>query len=403
MAEKISVSEALDRIERHVAPALARRIALDAEAYGMVLAQPVKAAADAPPFDCSAMDGFALASSETLEATRQTPCELELAADIPASNRQGILRLGTAAPISTGAPVPAGADAVVAKERCRLADGRVVISDPISPGLNVRRQGEDIFNGALVANAGTILSPALIGALLVFGVPRVEVRPRPGVTIIPTGSEFASPGPSDSAMRIDSNGPMIGAMCRSLDLNVRVSDPVPDDPAILRMRLESLLDSPSADMILSTGGVSVGSHDHVREALEMVGARIVFHGVAMRPGKPILFAVLPDDRLFFGLPGNPVAALVGFRFFVVAAIRRMLGLDRERGRRIDAPQPARDGVAQFLRARLTENGAVVLADDQRSHVMRSLIESDHWVRLDREASGSLAMLYPQEPHFMMGN
>lgn len=369
----------------------------------MVLAQAVNAAADTPRFDCSAMDGFALASSETLAATGQCPGRFDLAADIPASNGRGMLCLGTAAPISTGAPIPAGADAVVAKERCRLADGKLVISEPVLPGLNVRREGEDIRRGALVANAGTILSPALIGGLLAFGVTQVEVRPRPKVAIISTGSEFTSPPPSASAIRMDSNGPMIGALCRSLNLEVCVSDPVPDDPCALRSKLESLLNLPATDMIISTGGVSVGSHDHVREALEKVGARIVFHGVAMRPGKPVLFAVLPDDRLFFGLPGNPVAALVGFRFFVVAAIRRMLGIERERGRLIDAPQPARDGVTQFLRARLAVNGAVVLADDQRSHVMRSLIESDHWVRLDREGSGSLAMLYPQQPHFLTCN
>lgn len=124
---------------------------------------------------------------------------------------------------------------------------------------------------------------------------------------------------------------------------------------------------------------------------------MVFHGIAMRPGKPILFAVLPDGRPFFGLPGNPVAALVGFRFFVLAAIRQLVGIDRELGRPIAAPQPPREGITQFLRARIAGDGSIVLSDDQRSHVMRSLIDSDHWVCLDGTGPEATATIFRQSP------
>lgn len=399
IAEKISVCEALDRIETQVAPSLPRIIDLDFMAYGQLLAHPARAAAQTPRFDCSAMDGFALFSPETTNATEQRPAQFELAADIPASSGSVKLRPGTAAPISTGAPLPAGANAVAAMERCHVSQGRLLISEPVPAWRNVRRQGEDMESGALVANAGSQLSPALIGALLAYGVTHVEARTLPRVQILPTGSEFTTPIPSGLGARLDCNGPMIGAMCRSLGLDVCLFGPVPDNTRILQGTLRALQESPSADLILCTGGVSVGPHDLVRDALEKIGAKIVFHGIAMRPGKPILFAFLPDGRPFFGLPGNPVAALVGFRFFVIAAIRRHLGLDRELGRAVQVAQAGREGVTQFLRARMNDHGEIILAEDQHSHVMRSLLDSNCWVRLDASDRTSTASLFPYLPQF----
>ena len=397
MTEKIRVCDALDRIESHIRPLQPRMIRLDAIAHGQVLAKTVTAIADTPRFDCSAMDGFAIASAETLGATELSMAQFDLAPDIPASNSPGALPSHAAAPISTGAPIPQGADAVVAKERCRVAEGRLFVSEPVSMGRNIRRRGEDMPVGTPVAGQGTILSPVLIGALLAYGVSRVEARQLPKVAILSTGSEFTTSNNLGAPQRIDSNGPMIGAMCRSLGLEIEVSDPVPDDREKLGQTLDATRMSPQADLILSTGGVSVGSHDLVREALERVGARIIFHGIAMRPGKPILFAVLPDGRPYFGLPGNPVAALVGFRFFVMAAIRRQLGLDRELGRTVQVAQAGRDGVTQFLRARMDDHGEIILAEDQRSHVMRSLLDSNCWVCLDAADHVSTASLFPHLP------
>lgn len=399
MADKISVSEAFGQIERHVAPSTPRRIAVDAEAEGQVLAAPVAAAADTPRFDCSAMDGFALMSRDTLAATASEAVSLRLTGDIPAEAAPAVLQSRTAAPINTGAPIPAGADAVVAKEYCRVSDEVLQVREPVVAGRNVRRRGEDVSAGTRVAEAGGPLSPALIGALLSYGVSHVEARHLPHIEIIATGSELAVHSSDASTSRVDSNGPMIGAMCRSLGLQYRVTAPVRDDLPQLCHRLLSFGDDPSADMLVTTGGVSVGAHDLIREALDQIGARIIFHGVAMRPGKPMLFAILPDGRPFFGLPGNPVAAIVGFRFFAFAAIRQMLGLPRETGQRIGTTATPRDGITLFLRARSGSPSAddVKLLEDQRSHVLGSVVTANSWVRVDPFEEGSSTALFDQAP------
>lgn len=398
MADKISVAEALDRIERNISPSVPQRILIDAEAEGLVLAAAVNAAAATPRFDCSAMDGFALASEGTRSATASEPACLALADDVPAEASPLALSAGAAAPISTGAPIPEGADAVVARESCRVAGGMLEVTEAVAAGRHIRRRGEDVPAGGHVAAAGTPLTPALIGALLAYGVSDVAVRRPPSIDIIATGSELTAYACNASLARIDSNGPMIAAMCRSLGLRYRLTGPVPDDLRQLCDRFLFPENTPRADMLISTGGVSGGGHDHVRQALEAIGARIIFHGVAMRPGKPILFALLPDGRPFFGLPGNPVAALVGFRFFVLTAIRRTLGLERERGTPVTGVGPARTGTTLFLRGRRDDlHGGVEIDADQRSHVLGSVVTSDCWVRLETDRGAPYALCFDQQP------
>lgn len=397
MAERINVAEALDRIDRCLLPSPPRQIAIDADAQGHILSTPVAAAADTPRFDCSAMDGFAISSAATRGATAAAPAMFALAGDILAAAAAGRLPPGSAAPISTGAPIPADADSVAARERCFVTGRALHLSEPVEPWRNVRRRGEDAPAGKRVAEAGATLSPELIGALLGYGVAHVEARRPPRIDIMATGSELVMG--AGAAARMDGNGPMIGAMCRSLGLKYRVSAPMRDDLRLLCRRIMSQEEFPPADMIVSTGGVSVGTHDLVREALDRIGARIIFHGVAMRPGKPVLFALLPDGRPFFGLPGNPVAALVGFRFFAFAAVRRLIGLPRERGHMIAAPVAARDGTTLFLRARRDQatGQGVELLDDQRSHVMGSVVAADCWVRIDDTRNEPVATLFEQAP------
>ncbi|WP_263588011.1 molybdopterin molybdotransferase MoeA [Sphingopyxis sp. GC21] len=399
MDDKISVAEALDRIDRHLLLSPPERLAVDADAQGHILSAPVAAAADTPRFDCSAMDGFAISSGATRDARAAAPAIFALAEDIPAAATARRLQPGSAAPISTGAPIPADADGVAAKERCLVIDGALHLSEPITPWCNVRRRGEDAPAGKRVAEAGHVLSPELIGALLGYGVTHVEARRPARIDVLATGSELVSPADAVGSARMDSNGPMIGAMCRSLGLECRVSAPMPDDLTLLCRQIASREEFPPADMLVSTGGVSVGKHDLVREALDRIGARIIFHGIAMRPGKPILFALLPDGRPFFGLPGNPVAALVGFRFFVLAAVRRMIGLPREEGCLIATPTAARGGTTLFLRARRgrTNRGSIKLLDDQRSHVMGSVVAADCWLRIDDTQNGPVAALFEQAP------
>lgn len=394
MAEKLSVVEALDRIEAHVEPLAPRRISIDAAAVGHATAAALTARADTPRFDCSAMDGFALRAADTAEARPDAPLPLPLAAGIRAESAAQPLPPHTAAPISTGAMVPAGADTVIAREFCRAAGGRLFVGETLAAGANIRRRGEDVAAGAVVLPAATCLNAAHIGALRACGVEEADLRSPPRIAILVSGSELAAAG--GPGARLDCNGPMIGAMCKALGLGHCLRGPVDDEPEAIESELAALVAAPGSDMLLSTGGVSVGEHDLVRRALERLGAHILFHGIAMRPGKPLLFAQLPDGRPFIGLPGNPVAALVGFRFFAFAAIRRLMGLSREVGERIDPPAAARAGTTLFLRGTRRAGGALVAAD-QRSHVMRSVIASDCWVRLDpeeQEASTHLFDLLP---------
>jgi molybdopterin molybdotransferase len=167
---------------------------------------------------------------------------------------------------------------------------------------------------------------------------------------------------------------------------------IPDTVNGVRAAFDLASEGP-AEMILSIGGVSNGRHDLVRLALEQMGAEILFHGLAMRPGKPLLFALLPDGRPFFGLPGNPLAALVGFRFFVAAAARRLMGSAPELGSPLAEPPPGREGITLFLRGRRTPSGVVPL-ENQRSHMMSSLINADCWIRADLAEGNARAVVFP---------
>ncbi|WP_422059630.1 molybdopterin molybdotransferase MoeA [Sphingopyxis sp.] len=396
MAEKIAVDAALALIGAHVAPLASDRIRIDADAVGYFLAEDVAAAADNPRFDCSAMDGYALGSRDTRAARPSKPVLLGLAAPIPAEGPAGILRRGLAAPVSTGSAVPEGADAILPREEGRLDGGALLITETIAAGRNVRTRGEDGEKGALLLSAGQRLSPEAIGALLAFGVASADVRRRPQLVLIPTGSELAPAETAGDAARLDVNGPMIGGLCRSLGLTCDVYDAVSDNVASIETALTHASASP-ADMIITSGGVSAGDHDLVRRILDARGAQVIFHGIAMRPGKPLLFALLPCGRPFFGLPGNPVAALVGFRFFVLAAIRRLMGLPPERSAAVPPPTSARRGTTLFLRASRDANGVPLLASEQRSHMLRSLLDTDCWIRLDASEAGGDASLFAMPP------
>lgn len=383
MADRVPVEDAIALIRSTVMPVGQEWIEVNAAALGRITAGPVLAADDNPRFDASAMDGFALSSSETRTADPEQPVMLRLAAAIPAGAPAGQIAAGTVAPISTGAPVPAGADAILVRERAELAGDRIVIRLPVAAGLNVRPMGEDARRGAEVLEEGTRLTPDAIGALLSYGVTRISVWRRPQAVILTTGSEVGDGGLPGSTGVLDSNGPMIEAACVAMGIECHRIGPVRDDAELLREVFGREIES-SADLVMTTGGVSVGDYDLVRGMLESAGAKVLFHGVAMRPGKPMLFARLRDGRPFFGLPGNPVAALVGFRFFVVEALRAMLGLASEQGISIEPPIPPRPGTTVFLRAVRSSEWPVrvTILSDQRSHVLGSVLRSDCWVRLE---------------------
>lgn len=343
----VSITEAqrlvLDRIER-----LPVETAAIGEAGGRMLAKPGRAAVDLPPFDSSAMDGFALRAADS---PGRLPVSFRIAAGAPAPRA---LEPGEAMGIATGGVVPAGADAVIPFEYVVESDNVIELAEPVPVGANIRPAGGDVRRGEVVVDAGARLGPAQLGALAAAGVANVLVARRPRAAVLATGSELRQPGePLEPGQVYEANGLLLAAQLESAGAEVERLAPVADDEAAHR---EALSRGLAADVLVTSGGVSVGPHDLVRKVEAELGVEEVFWGVAMKPGKPISFGVL-ESRLVFGLPGNPVSALVGFELFVRPALLALQGaadpLPRfERGRLASALEPNahRD---ELVRARVT--------------------------------------------------
>ena len=361
------------------------------DAFGRVTATALLARQNVPRFPVSAMDGFALHSVDTQAASDGAPAVLRLAEAVYAGGWPAPLAAGAAAPIATGAPLPEGADAVLVREQADIVDGQLLVRRSVEPSRNVRQTGEDMIAGAQVLGAGTVLTPHAVGALVAFGIDRLEVRRQPRIALISTGSELGGiDEPIGQAGLIDSNAPMIAACAQALGLPCVFLGRAADQAEAIDLLLDR---SSASDIVLSTGGVSAGDLDLVRRRLEARGAEILLHGVRMRPGKPILFARLADGRPYFGLPGNPVAALTGFRFFVVHALRRMLGLAPEQGEHVACNAEPRADCTLILRGRRTEDPSCIDCKlDQRSHVLSSTLLADYWVKLVE--GGAAAEAFP---------
>jgi molybdopterin molybdotransferase len=318
----ISIEEARARVLAEAAPLSVEPHVL-AEALGAVLGQDVVAPHSVPPFDNSAMDGFAVRAADTVDATEASPVELLLCETIPAGHVAAhVLGAGEAAKIMTGAPLPEGADAVVQSESTEETGGRVRILWPTKRGKNIRRAGEDVMQGERALSAGSILGPAEIGLIASLGLPTVEVHRRPRVAIISTGSELVEVDrPLGPGQIRNSNTYSLRAQCQQLGIDATALGIVPDDYAATRSLIEQGLEY---DVLLTSGGVSVGQFDFVKEVQDELGVERKLWGVAMKPGKPLAFGVR-DGTLVFGLPGNPVSAMVSFELFVRPALLRLVG------------------------------------------------------------------------------
>lgn len=374
--EKPSFRAAIETVARHVASIACERVA-SVSASGRILAEPAFARRNSPPFDMAAMDGFAIGSADLMVSGTS---ELWLGAPQFAGDAAPPLARREARPIYTGAAVPANAGAVLIQEKACALNNALRLTDSLTPGANIRRMGEDARSGEMVAPAGCRLNACTIGALCSYGVANLDVRRRPRVALLVLGSELASASTAGPCDVVDANGPMLMALIAEAGGIVtqyrRVDD---DEHAIRRAFAECLSQEP--DLILATGGASVGARDFLRAGVESVGAEVHFHGVHMRPGKPVLFAVHPGGIPIFGLPGNPVAALVGARFFVMAAIRAMLGLAAERPLAIleDAPE---QGPTRVLKAQVSGFGAAAnirILPGQQSHMLRPMFQANAWV------------------------
>ena len=316
MSELLTIAEALRLVLERSSP-LGHEELPTAGAAGRTLAEPALATVDLPPFPSSSMDGFAVRAAD-VPAT--LPVVGAVAAGRPAARA---LEPGEAMGIATGGAIPAGADAVVPVENATVVGDTVVISDNVSRGDFVRGRGGDIAAGDVVVRAGTRLGAAQVGALAAAGITTVTCSRAPRVGVLVTGTELRGPGePLGPGEIYDANGPLLEAQLRSVGALVERLPAVSDDEALLRKALERGL---VADVLLTTGGVSVGVHDLVRAASAELGVESVFWGVAVRPGKPIAFGVR-GPTLVFGLPGNPVSALVGFELFVRPALLALQGV-----------------------------------------------------------------------------
>jgi len=366
-----------------------------AHALGCLLAEPVVSPAYLPPFDNTAMDGFALhAGTLRLVAGVEFPVLGAQAAG------DDLIRADSGAwEIMTGARMPEGMDTVVPVEQVEILDqdgtgrpSRIRLAVDVVAHQHVRRRGEDVMQLAGIMGAGEQVLPQHVMLLAALGIADVAIVRRPRVAVITTGRELVDDPaqPLQSGQIRNSNGPFLAARVAAAGADVVYRRTVGDAPGDFLTALEQALQA-GADVLLSTGAVSMGRHDFVPDTLRDLGAQIHFHKVAIRPGKPLLFAQLPGGTLFFGLPGNPVSSAVGLRFFVEPALRAMLGLPPEQPLRMPlrARFDKRAPLRFFLKGRVeADHGgqlhASVLAG-QESFRIRPLLDANAWLVVPEDA------------------
>jgi molybdopterin molybdotransferase len=378
------------------------------DAQGCVLAQDVTSAVALPGFTNSAMDGYAVHAADVAAASEKTPVRLPVVHDIAAGNTQALsLAPGQSMRIMTGAPMPHGADAVVAVEHTDGGLARVTVLDAVPVGNSVRHAGEDVVAGDLVMRAGTRLGPRQIALLAAVGAGQVQVTPKPRVVVISTGDELIEAGTLPGfGQVVDSNGLMLTAAVRALDcIPFRVGC-VRDDAQTFLSTIESQL--LRADAVITTGGVSMGAYDTVKEVLSRVGT-MRFDKVAMQPGMPQGFGTLGEDEVpVFTLPGNPVSAMVSFEVFVAPALRLMAGRLRHETSLVTAVAidswTAPAGKVQFARIVLSHNGSgyvAAIAGMQSSHALGSMVGANALAVIPAEVTsikaGDQVLCHPLEP------
>ena len=318
----ITPTKALGIILEQVRPLKALRLPLS-QATGHCLAEELRSDRDQPAAHRSAMDGFAVRSADLASCPRQLRLAGEVAAGSPARPR---VRPGTCVRVLTGANVPAGADAVVKVEQTRESDSGVMFRRPVKVGANIRKRGEEAKKGSILLKRGTLLGAVQIGLCASVGKAQPKVYPRPRVTVLCTGEELRPVSDRVGRHELrDSNGPSLTAVLALWGYQGVSHKVVPDDRKVLSARLKRAVNQ--HDVVILSGGVSVGKYDFVPEAIELAGGRIRFHGVAMRPGKPELYATVGGNKHIFGLPGNPLSVMTGFYEFALPALRRLSGVE----------------------------------------------------------------------------
>jgi len=409
----IAYQQALNIIESTAQPLPVVSVPLGAAA-GTVVAADLPCPNAVPPFDNSAMDGFAVRAEDTADATQDAPVSLRVIGMITAGeSASGVSGdPGSAWEIMTGAPVPAGYDGVIPVEQVEVQrdpQGKPIgikLQQEVKAGRNLRSAGEDFSRGDALLITGQLIQAHQIMGLAATGVSNIAVRKPARVAAITTGNELTDTDTKLEPGKIhDSNGPYLEAAIASVgadNAGVYRSSDSADELISLVKKLQD-----QTDIILTTGGVSAGRMDFVPAALEQLGADILFHRVAIRPGKPILFARLPNGTLVFGLPGNPIAVAVGLRFFVVPAMRHMNGQSAEKFATaiLQQDQPKKAGLTFFAKAHArTDSEGRLLAEvlpGQESFKIKPLMQANCWALLttdgDAAVGGSSVQIAPLSP------
>ncbi len=386
----ISYEEALDILHAQERPSPVTQSAN--ESCGYVAAQDAASDVLVPPFANSAMDGFAVRSADLVDASEDNPVTLlktgsTVAGDTPSAGQGGAWE------IMTGAPVPQGYDAVVKVEDVKVNGDQVTFIKPVELHNNIRDAGEDIMPGDVMIEVGTTVSPMHVMALATVGQKDIAVMPKPKVTVFTTGKEIIDD--ADAALLPgqirNSNSPYLMAALDELSVDTSYGGIIADEPEQFEQRVkQALFDT---DIFISTGAVSMGTHDFIPDSLRKLGAEILFHKVMIRPGKPILYARFPDGTHYFGLPGNPVSAAVGLRFFVVPLLCHLQGMEIESPitARLLAPSSKKQGFRFFRKAHVSvaQDGTLQLdiLKGQESFKIHPLLQANCWASFTEDQTG----------------
>ncbi|BBE51417.1 Molybdopterin molybdenumtransferase [Ferriphaselus amnicola] len=362
------------------------------QALGRVLADDVRANRDQPPYDVSAMDGFAIRSADVANA----PAVLEIIEDIKAGDMpQKVLAAGQCARIMTGAPVPQGADAVIRVEDTHAqVDDHVQIAVTVKSGNDIRERGESMRTGEVVLAAGTEITPGVVGMLAMVKASSVLVYRQPRVAILSTGDELEGlDEPIDANKIPDANSYALMAQVQALGIEPVLLGIARDDPDHLRGLLQRGL---QFDVLLVSGGTSVGVHDYVRPTLEALGVQMKFWGVAMKPGHPMAFGVAPLTWIF-GLPGNPVSSMVCFEQFVAPALRSIMGLAKLHRATVSVKlardvkhRPGRTDFVRVMLSKVADERLATPTGNQGSGILHSMAMAEGLMVIPAESKGIAA-------------
>jgi len=388
----LKVNEAISLILAEITPLGVETVGIS-DSAGRVMAEDLITVRGNPPWDNSAMDGYALQSADVAGASEGSPAVLKVLYDLPAGGvPKGAVGPGEAVRIMTGAPTPKGADAVVMVERTRQgSDNTVEILAPAKLGANIRKEGEDFAAGDTVIKAGALIRPAEILMLATIGRAEVKVYRRPRVAVVSTGDELVDISTEPAPGKItNSNGYALTSLARETGAECVNLGIARDDRAVLT---EKFTEAAGYDCIISSGGVSVGDYDLVKDVLKDLGSEMKFWKVALKPGKPLAFGII-GKKPAFGLPGNPVSSMVAFEQFVRPALLKMSGrsdiFKNTFSARLTKTIRKKPGRVNFLRGMLSEKDGEFLATPlvgQGSGMITSMVKADIYIIVPEQSSG----------------